>query len=78
VHSELTTAIQIADLVAYIIAWGLRFGPMDGGRREELSSLVDLVLELRYRTKRPDQTDFTVWSFTLIEDLRPKVERDTG
>lgn len=77
VHSELTTAIQVTDLVAYIIAWGLRFGAMDGPRREELSSLAELVLGLRYRTKKPDQPDFTVWSFTLIEDLRPKVEKGT-
>jgi hypothetical protein len=78
VHSELTTAIQIADLVAYIIVWGIRFGSMDGSRREELASLGDLVLELRYRGKRQDQPDFPIWSFTLIEDLRPRDEKGLG
>jgi hypothetical protein len=76
VHSELTTAIQVTDLVAYIIGWGIRFGSMDEDRREELSSLAELVLELRYRTRRPEQPDFPIWSFTLIEDLRPRDERD--
>ena len=75
-HSELTTAIQIADLVAYIIAWGIRFGPMEGGRREELAFLGELVRELRYRVKRPEQPDFPIWSFTLIEDLRPREEKE--
>jgi hypothetical protein len=78
VHSELTTAIQITDLVAYVIAWGIRFGSMDGDRREELSALADLVLELRYRTRRAEQPEFPIWSFTLIEDLRPREGKDNG
>jgi hypothetical protein len=78
VHSELTTAIQVADLVAYTIAWGIRFGVMDEDRRDELSSLSELVLELRYRTKRPEQPDFPIWSFTFIDDLRPREEKGTG
>ena len=78
VHSELTTAIQISDLVAYIIAWGIRFGPMDESRREELDLLGELVRELRYRVKRPEQSDFPIWSFTLIEDLRPREEKADG
>jgi Protein of unknown function (DUF3800) len=77
VHSELTTAIQIADLVAYIIAWGIRFGAMNEPHREELGSLGELVCELRYRTERVDQPDFPIWSFKLIEDLRPREERET-
>ena len=28
VHSDLTTGVQIADLIAYCISWGLRFGRM--------------------------------------------------
>jgi hypothetical protein len=77
VHSELTTAIQISDLVAYIISWGIRFGTMNEPQREELGLLGDLVCELRYRTKRPDQPDYPIWSFTLIEDLRPREERES-
>jgi hypothetical protein len=77
VHSELTTAIQVADLVAYITAWGLRFGRMEGAMREELTPLGELVGQLRYRTIRTDQPDHPVWSFTLIEDLRPREERES-
>lgn len=73
VHSELSTAIQIADLVAYIVCWGVRFGSvMDLPKRDELQTLADLVSELRFRTVREE---WPVWSFTLIEDLRPRDER---
>jgi len=75
VHSELTTLIQISDLVAYITAWGIRFGTMSEPRREELGPLGEMVCELRYRTRRLDQADFPIWSFTVIEDLRPREER---
>ncbi len=73
VHSELTTAIQIADLVAYIVCWGVRFGPkMEMPKRDELRNLAELVSELRFRTMREE---WPIWSFTLIEDLRPRGER---
>lgn len=78
VHSELTTAIQIADLVAYIVCWGVRFdSTMNQPRRKELDLLADLVCQLRFRTTRKvlGQPDYPIWSFTLIEDLRPREER---
>lgn len=78
VHSELTTAVQIADLVAYIVCWAVRFGSaMDQPRREELDPLADLVCQLRFRTTREimGQPDYPVWSFTLIDDLRPREEQ---
>ncbi|MFQ5615791.1 MAG: DUF3800 domain-containing protein [Anaerolineales bacterium] len=28
VHSDLTTGVQLADLVAYLISWGFRTGDM--------------------------------------------------
>ncbi|NOZ80028.1 MAG: DUF3800 domain-containing protein [Acidobacteria bacterium] len=77
VHSELTTAVQLADLVAYLIVWGLRFGPMNEPRRKELEALVRLVEDLRYRTTREDRSGdtWTIWSFTYIPNLRPETER---
>ena len=36
-HSELTTAVQIADLVAYLVAWGVRVGSMEQPCRPELA-----------------------------------------
>ena len=37
VHSELTTLIQLADLVAYIVSWGVRVHTMTRGARPELA-----------------------------------------
>jgi Protein of unknown function (DUF3800) len=78
VHSELTTAVQLADLVAYIVSWGVRFGPMVEPARDELRPLAKLVCDLRYRTRRQDRGggEWTVWSFKYIGDLRPGEERE--
>jgi len=77
VHSDLTTGVQVADLVAYIISWGVRFGEMTAPARPELQELANSVCQIRYRTKREvvGNADFTIWSFTVISDLRPKSEQ---
>jgi hypothetical protein len=77
VHSELTTAVQIADLIAYVICWGVRFGSMVEPRREELQRIGEIACSLRYRTRRGvlEQPDHPIWSFCLIEDLRPREEK---
>jgi Protein of unknown function (DUF3800) len=72
VHSHLTTAIQVADLVAYIVSWGLRLSSMRERRREELADFADLVWRLRHETRREDR-DFR--SFVVIQDLRPLEQR---
>lgn len=79
VHSDLTTGIRIADLVAYIISWNVRVGTMAAARREEMDVLGQAVLNLRHRATidlagYPD--GFIVWSFAVIDDLRPRDERD--
>ncbi len=76
VHSDLTTAIQLADLVAYITSWGVRVSHMQEPARKELQSLADQVCQLRYKALRPinNQEDFVVWSFAVIDDLRPREE----
>jgi hypothetical protein len=78
VHSDLTSLIQVADLVAYIISWGVKVGTMSRTRRDELGELATSVCELRHRsTRRVNEGDeFLIWSFALIDDLRPKDERD--
>lgn len=72
VHSDLTTLIQMADLVAYIISWGVRLTggvrPMIKPRREELDSLARQVCALRYHAKTPGGHD--TWGFTTIGELR--------
>lgn len=72
VHSDLTTMIQMADLVAYIVSWGVRLTggvrPMTKPRREELDSLAAKVCRLRYHAKTPGGHD--TWGFTTIRELR--------
>jgi len=72
VHSEMTTAIQIADIIAYIVAWGVRVGNMTKPARTELLALADQVCQLRYCTR---QENFMVWSFAVIDDLRSRDEK---
>lgn len=76
VHSDLTTAIQLADLVAYITSWGVQVGGMQVPARKELGPLADRVCQLRYKALRTinNQDDFVVWSFAVLDDLRPKDE----
>ncbi|MEK7409583.1 MAG: DUF3800 domain-containing protein [Acidobacteriota bacterium] len=78
VHSDLTTGIQIADLVAYILSWGLRFGPMVRPGRPELAGYASQVCQLRHRAIREvaGNPQFTIWSFAFITDLRSQSERD--
>lgn len=75
VHSNLTTGIQIADLVAYIVSWNVRLRRMTGVRREELTPLGNRVGQLRHSIMVPSPSrpnGMRVWSFTYIEDLRPR------
>jgi hypothetical protein len=79
VHSDLTTAIQLADLVAYIISWGIRLPQMTEPARPHLADLGEKVLDLRYKAKRQvgDKDDFLIWSFAYIDDLFPR-EREAS
>ncbi len=52
VHSDLTTGIQLADLIAYIVSWGVRIGGMKQPIRSELIGLAEQVSGLRYTTTR--------------------------
>ena len=78
VHSDLTTGIQLADFVAYIISWGVRFEGMMEPAREELQDLANQVRRLRYRTVREvdGNPEYSIWSFAMITDLRPRDERE--
>ena len=80
VHSDLTTGVQIADLVAYVISWGFRMPLMTKPARAELTQLANQVAGLRYRATRERLgiPEFEIWSFAHIADLRTKAERDEG
>ena len=78
VHSDLTTGVQLADLVAYVISWGFRTSRMTKPARAELSQLSTQVAKLRCRAtrNRMDNPEFGIWSFAHITDLRTQDERD--
>jgi len=80
VHSDLTTGVQIADLVAYVVSWGFRTARMTKPGRPELSDLAKQVARLRYRAMRERRGNprFEIWSFAHITDLRTQAERDDG
>lgn len=78
VHSDLTTAIQVADIAAYCLNWGLRLAPMTKPVREELRPYAQQVFDLRYVGKRMNEKDgreWPVYGIVYIDDLRPKGER---
>jgi hypothetical protein len=84
VHSDLTPAIQLADVVAYIINWGLRMNSMPEPARAELKPFADKVFDLRYRGKevpvgaplgRILPRKKAIAGITYIEDLRPFGEK---
>jgi hypothetical protein len=77
VHSDLTTGVQIADLIAYCVSWGLRLVRMTKPGREELKPYVDQILKLRHKAIRNKMGNpqFEIWSISYIRDLRTTVEK---
>lgn len=74
VHSDLTTLILVADLIAYIILWGVKIPGMTHDRRAELQDLAEAVKLRRYHCTSEDG-GHPLWSFKYINDLRPESER---
>lgn len=68
VHSDLTSLVQLADIIAYVISWGLRLKGMNAPVRPELAGIAQDVTQLRYRHATPSGE--VRWGFKLIEDLR--------
>ena len=78
VHSHLTTGVQLADLVAYIAAWGLGVGNMPAPERDELRPFGTQVGSLEYHTSRKQERfkrSTSVHSLCPIDDLRPRRDR---
>lgn len=79
-HSDLTTGVQLADLVAYIVSWGVRFRPdMTREAREELKAYGDQVCSLRHLSRDRELGDLgmgDVWSFCFLTDLRSRLEKE--
>lgn len=77
VHSDLTTGVQIADLVAYCISWGFRTSAMREPAREELRPYVTQIARMRHRAIREmhGNPNYEIWSIAHITDLRTSLER---
>jgi hypothetical protein len=70
VHSDLTTGIQLADIVAYLVSWGLRFGPLTAPARAELAPYIDLLKPMRHRVveRAEGGVERELWSTVAIFD----------
>lgn len=79
VHSDLTTGIQIADLMAYSLSWGFRTPAMHNKPvRLELAPYVTRLARMRYRALRNVNgiENYEIWSIAHIRDLRTGRELD--
>jgi Protein of unknown function (DUF3800) len=77
VHSDLTTGVQIADLVAYCMSWGFRLTRMTKDARRELAPYVEQLVRMRHRAirQRMGRPNFEIWSVSYIRDLRTTIEK---
>ncbi|HNY27900.1 MAG TPA: DUF3800 domain-containing protein [Candidatus Sumerlaeota bacterium] len=78
VHSDLTTAVQLADLLAYTANWAIRLNRMDQPKREELVELSDMFFDLRFvgrKEKAEKNQEWPVYGMFYLDDLRPRSER---
>jgi hypothetical protein len=81
VHSDLTTVVQIADIVAYSLNWGLRLQRMRCPTRPEMEIFGQRAFDLRYVGHRRSEMDGEVrpvYGIIYIDELRPREERDAG
>ena len=79
VHSDLTTAVQLADIVAYCLNWATRLKRMIEPVRSEIEPFAEQVIGMRYVGERPDELEERVWTIYgifYLEDLRPRRERN--
>lgn len=68
VHSDLTSLVQVADIIAYTISWGLRLPGMNEPARGELADLAERVRRLEFRQTTPAGERQS--GFKIIRDLR--------
>lgn len=78
VHSDLTTAVGLADLFAYALNWGFRLARMTKPLRQELRSMADVARSLQYvgSTTDPLGNEWPQYGIFYLDDLRPRVERE--
>ncbi len=81
VHSDLTTAVQLADIMAYCFNWGTRLNKMKEATRKEIEPLAQIAFDMRYVGRRFDENEgreWPVYGVFYMDDLRPKQEREAG
>jgi hypothetical protein len=79
VHSDLTTAVQLADIVAYCFNWGTRLNRMTEPTRREIEPLAELAFNMRYVGRRSNEAggqEWPVYGVFYLDDLRPRQERE--
>lgn len=80
VHSDLTTAIQIADIAAYCLNSGFRLlARMKRPHRKEMKQYAQRVFDLRYEGKRfgeQDNREWPIYGFVYLDDLRPRKQKE--
>lgn len=81
VHSDLTTLVQVADIVCYALNWGYRTERMDRPVREEMREFGELAASLMWRESQADcealrALRYTTRGFSYFSDLRPGYMRD--
>jgi hypothetical protein len=79
VHSELTTGVFLADIVAYVLGWAWRLQKMKQIAREELKPFANKIHEMQYRGFKLDpQTDETwpLYGIFYLDDLRGRSDRE--
>lgn len=79
VRSDLTAPMQIADLMAYVVNWGLRKSSMPEPARAELKPFADQVFNLQYEGREVmpgGRRGHQIWGLKYIDDLRPRSERE--
>lgn len=66
VHSDLSTLVQVADLVAYLVSWAVRLDGLHRPARGELRALGERVYRLRHHERNtPDDPG----SFVIVDAL---------
>jgi hypothetical protein len=79
VHSELTTGIFLADLVAYILGWAWCLRGTREPCRPELRPYVNKLLDMEFHGEKPRSENQGVWDLRGIVgicDLRGRFDRE--
>jgi Protein of unknown function (DUF3800) len=74
VHSDLTTAVQLADIVGYCLNWGTRLKRMTERTRGEMEVFGAMACALEYQGKRIDDMhqEWPIHGIFYLDEIRAK------